>query len=501
VKTSAFADDVVVGLSCPQDRTLLLEAIGLHESACNAKLNIAKSESLPLSAASVISIPPIGQLLPRDQVFTHLGIPFHPQCWPLPPGWFHSLLEKLQATVASWQKRKISLGGKVLVLNSRLLSKLWYLAYFVSFPSSFYKRLQKLVSAFLWDERRAQVSLSHFLTAPENGGLGLRDVQQQVLAIKGWWLQRMASTPQPPWLLLAQYNFRTRYAPLGWSTNLLITPTRHDKIRHKGLWADIYAAWRALDGSFPEDIDPLTIGEDPPLNITQLAGVPTRIFTIKSGSIYLQSQQYPLLQHGKWINEDPACILDWPSVWKYLPVIRRTLPPTHAILWWRFLHHNIMTANRLHHMDNTISPACRHCQAPLETPGHLLFFCPCSQDFWTFIFSLLRILACCPALPAPSLQSILYPFPLVSPQFIPVITLIQGFAMWTIMRHHWASVFDNAPFTTPLLRASFCASFSFYLRSLFVIAQKKQRVAAFRSLWCHSPLITLSASSSLEFSF
>jgi len=95
---SAFADDVVVGLANAADRTQLLSSLHLHESACNAKLNLDKSEFLPLSDAAADLILPIGHSLPRDQIFTHLGIPFHPKAWPLPVGFFNSLLEKLQRT-------------------------------------------------------------------------------------------------------------------------------------------------------------------------------------------------------------------------------------------------------------------------------------------------------------------------------------------------------------------------------------------------------------------
>ena len=80
--TSAFADDVVVGLAHATDRAQLLSSLDLHQHACNARLNIDKSEFLPLSDAAADLILPIGHSLPRDQIFTHLGIPFHPKAWP-----------------------------------------------------------------------------------------------------------------------------------------------------------------------------------------------------------------------------------------------------------------------------------------------------------------------------------------------------------------------------------------------------------------------------------
>src|SRR4051812_5239995 len=121
-RVGAFADDMVVGLTSTQDHCMLLEGIALHQGACNASLNLDKSETLLLSPDS--NIPPLGKLLSRDSLFTHLGIPFHPQSLPFPSDFYSSLLDKLRATMASWQPRRLSLQGKVLILNSRLLSKL-----------------------------------------------------------------------------------------------------------------------------------------------------------------------------------------------------------------------------------------------------------------------------------------------------------------------------------------------------------------------------------------
>ena len=271
---------------------------------------------------------------------------------------------KLQSTLASWQRRKISLLGKTLLLNSRLLAKLWYLAYFVPFPAFFFTRLQKLLQAFLWDDRHPQIALATLCTSTHLGGLGLMDPRIQVTAIKGWWLHRISSHPQPPWASLARLNFQERYAPEDWSLNFLVLNPQPSRIRHKGLWNEIYLAWSSLQGSFPEEIDPLTIGDDPPLQVASLAGVPLPLYTVKAGAIFLQNARYPLLGHERWVTHDPSCILPWHQVWKHFSTIRRSLPPSHVVLWWRFLHSNIMTADRLSHYSPDISPSCR----PLPCP-------------------------------------------------------------------------------------------------------------------------------------
>ena len=123
-QASAFCDDIVVAVSQVEDFRQVEQGIHLHESASNAKLNTGKCETLPLTSTSRDLLPGLGQWLPCDQVFQHLGITFHPKCFPLPQGWFNCLLYKLRRTITSWQKCKISIAGRVLIINSQLLSKL-----------------------------------------------------------------------------------------------------------------------------------------------------------------------------------------------------------------------------------------------------------------------------------------------------------------------------------------------------------------------------------------
>src|SRR4051812_28862839 len=106
-QVGAFADDMVVGLTSIRDHSKLLERIELHQQACNASLNLDKSETLFLS--SNFNIPLLGKVLSRDSLFTYLCIPFHPQSLPFPLDFYSSLLDKLRATMASWQPRRLSL--------------------------------------------------------------------------------------------------------------------------------------------------------------------------------------------------------------------------------------------------------------------------------------------------------------------------------------------------------------------------------------------------------
>ena len=94
-KLSAFADDVVVGVQDQEDEEKLVEALGLHEKACNAKLNYGKSETLRLGNTTEEEIHGIGKIIEADGTFKHLGITFHARALPLPAFFYNDTLETL----------------------------------------------------------------------------------------------------------------------------------------------------------------------------------------------------------------------------------------------------------------------------------------------------------------------------------------------------------------------------------------------------------------------
>ena len=242
----------------------------------------------------------IGQVLSSDTVFRYLGYPFHPKCHPLPVTYFNFFLDVLQKTITAWQKRNLTLPGRVLVLNSRLLSKLWYLGYLVSFPEWFFKKLLSLLRAFIWQGRKPQINLDILFTAQSNGGLGLINPRNQIIVIKGWWMQQYIIFREEDWVQLSLYVCRYRYLPEPWGLSLFSTKARPSQLRFKGLWLDIYTAWRKLGGELPEDMDPVAaLGDWDLLDNATLASVPLPSYKIKSGHLFLQGLQYPLHGHSK----------------------------------------------------------------------------------------------------------------------------------------------------------------------------------------------------------
>ena len=211
--------------------------------------------------------------------FRYLGIFLHPRGHPLPKSWYNQQLDQLSKTMASWQKRKLSLYGKIEILNSRLLSKLWYHCYFINFPSPFHNKLQKLISTFLWDNKTPQINWQTVCTPKYLGGLQLHNPKHKQHAIAAWWLRRLLENPF--WAQSINALYLSRYCPTNTGFPLWSTTLRPTQLRYTGWWLHVFQAWHALNGNF-SDSDPLTLTHPDCLRLAFLNNTPLHEYTIQS---------------------------------------------------------------------------------------------------------------------------------------------------------------------------------------------------------------------------
>ena len=385
-----------------------------------------------------------------------------------------------------------TLLGHVHIVNSCLLSKLWYISYFVSWPPWFLKRLKQLVTTFLWNSKRPQVAYATLCSAQEDGGLGLIDPGLQTVAHKGWWLQRMSQPGHTQWMSLALDNFRHRFAPGGWSISILLTNTRSQALQHYGLWRDIFQAWQALEGVSHQD--PLTFDDDNPFHEALVAEKDIESYTIRSGRLFLAKKSFPMPQ-SKWLQVVPGLVANWGGLWKKFKGVRKFLPPRQSLLWWRFLQHNLMTGVRLHHMNPAVSEVCHICNSGRETLDHLFWQCNKVRQFWGNVFQLFQLLAPGHQVPGPELEIVVNPFCVFPNSLFPVVVSVFGSALWAIWKMYLGVVFEGSIFNHVALYEYFCSVLSSHIFTLYKVACKRKKVGSFVKVWCKSPLVSCSNSS------
>ena len=142
------------------------------------------------------------------------------------------LLKKIERKLNYQKYRRLSLKGKIMILNSTILSKVWYLSTVFEMPKFAWSDkngngLQRMIFQFLWDEVNPEPIQRKVMYLPkEKGGLGLIHLITQgkalrlkyvyeipkLMNIKTWvhfaryWLGRRIYKTNDEWNFLGDHN-------------------------------------------------------------------------------------------------------------------------------------------------------------------------------------------------------------------------------------------------------------------------------------------------------
>jgi hypothetical protein len=130
-KTSAYADDLTIGIGSPSDWNKVQASISLYEAASNAKINKTKTKLVPLTpTARRVELHNEDQFIKLEEqdTITILGYNVLINGQPKKDLWA-TTTNKLKGSLDKLSNRNLSFKGKILIANSLILSKIWYSAY------------------------------------------------------------------------------------------------------------------------------------------------------------------------------------------------------------------------------------------------------------------------------------------------------------------------------------------------------------------------------------
>jgi hypothetical protein len=237
----AYADDTLAFCKDAKDMGTLVEGLKLYAAAANGKVNREKCRTLFLKGSTFQSPFPV---LGPDEEVEYLGI------------WFstkgikvrrheESLLSKMKATVDRWASRHLSLCGKTLLINSCLLSKLWYFARVVAFTDGFLTKVRQLIGKFLWKGAH-RVQWAEVIRPKLLGGLGILDCKDQTLALQAkWWSDVVRDTP-PIWAELGIELLRHHMLQGGKEPTAFVFLKRSPPRLKSTWWGSLLEGWGKL---------------------------------------------------------------------------------------------------------------------------------------------------------------------------------------------------------------------------------------------------------------
>ncbi|RVW16129.1 putative ribonuclease H protein [Vitis vinifera] len=215
-----FADDAIVFCEAKkEDMTFLSWTLCWFEAASGLRINLAKSEIIPVGEVDEILEMAVELGCKVGQLpSTYLGLPWAPN----KAGYvWDGVEERMRWKLALWKRQYLSKGGRITLIKSTLASMPLYQLSLFRMPKVVVRRFEKLQRDFLWGggstERKAHlVSWEKVCVSKEKGGLGLRKIVQLNKALLGKWVWRFACAKDEMWkrVLVAKYG----QEEFGWRT-------------------------------------------------------------------------------------------------------------------------------------------------------------------------------------------------------------------------------------------------------------------------------------------
>ena len=119
---------------------------------------------------------------------------------------FNEILEKAISTLKMWSKRKTLLAGKILVINTLVISLFVYkMQVLPTISKELEAKILAMISDYIWNGRKPKIKLKTLMNNVDNGGFGLANIRIRDIALKVEWIRRLHSQEMDPVLTMLAY--------------------------------------------------------------------------------------------------------------------------------------------------------------------------------------------------------------------------------------------------------------------------------------------------------
>lgn len=247
LKISQLADDTTLFLKSKNEIKEALNIIEIFGSFSGLKLNRNKTEGIW-----------IGKLKnSRDKVddinFTnnpvkvlglYVGIN-KTECEQL--NW-NSRLDKILQLIKTWEKRNLTIIGKIMIIKTLLIPQLTYLGNVMFFNKKQMKELEHIIFSFLWNNKPDKVKRTTMIANYEKGGLNMLDIPSYFKMLKIKWVTFLINAKDENWSIIPKLYFNK------FGQNFLIFKTNLFPCNYKLLenlpdfYREIVMCWQEIKG-------------------------------------------------------------------------------------------------------------------------------------------------------------------------------------------------------------------------------------------------------------
>ena len=241
-----FADDMDIYMLYDQKSlTTVLEILESFRLQSGFTVNYNKTQiyrigSLRSSNAILYTQKPVSW---TNETVKVLGINITHEEQQLMAANYDNLIVKTESILKSWNRRSLSLIGKINIVNTLVGSLFVHkMTVLPIIPAGTLKKMDSLIQRFLWNGARPKISLKALQTTKSAGGLKLVNLSYKEKSLKAAWIKNLSTDKQLA--NIAYACFCPIVKGLIWLCNIRKCDVKYVISRGENpFWHDVLVAW------------------------------------------------------------------------------------------------------------------------------------------------------------------------------------------------------------------------------------------------------------------
>jgi exonuclease III len=121
---------------------------------------------------------------------------------------FEPRIKTLSNTLKIWKQRKLSIKGKITILNNLALAPLIYVSSVIDTPKKAIQEINDLIQNFIWNGSTSKIAQKTLIQEIKNGGLKLCHFETKVKSLKLSWVKRLTLNENANWTVLPKHFYK-----------------------------------------------------------------------------------------------------------------------------------------------------------------------------------------------------------------------------------------------------------------------------------------------------
>jgi len=173
IETVAYADDITIFLTRPEEIPKLQEILYTKQKASGAHINMDKSRAMAIgewdATRRIINIPYYGEI-------TILGFTFKSKSNIANKDQWHRIISQVRAITQDAYYRKLDLDMRIRYVYDYLLAKIWHTAQILPITAEGLRQLNCTIAWYIWRGEIFRVPLSTLQRSVGEGGWNLVNI-------------------------------------------------------------------------------------------------------------------------------------------------------------------------------------------------------------------------------------------------------------------------------------------------------------------------------------